>query len=1114
LSGTAASQQTGQKVSLSSTGNTVAVGAPGIVNGLTNCGKVQVYDYNGSIWVQKGQDLSGTAASQSFGNSVSLSSTGNTVAVGARSATVNGVTNCGKVQVYDYNGSIWVQKGQDLSGTAAAQNFGWSVSLSLNGTRVIIGAPSTVNGVLNAAGVVKVYDFNGYSWVQIFSNIFGSEANQAIGRTVSFSSDGRVFALGGTGTVNGIGGCGKVQVYIPDMLSISSTNINGQVRISENTGTYAGTNSGSIILEHANTNGASSLVFKASNNAATNDYAYIQYEDNTGYTPFLKYDLSAAYTTTDLCYNGISSIGSNKSLIKVGTADASINSVLCSTVSSSVNAGFSSGVYCLSFNQYNLTSASTANISYLQIQSTVNPFFTGFTFSAWINPKTITSAGCRFYLLNISSASATSNFDIYLDGDAAGAIVALIGDDSLNYRATSALSINTWYHYAFTFDNATSTGVHYRNGITSTISDFNVGTLYTGKTLTATNQTILIGTKYGYSTGGQIGATGKFAKGFNGCMNYVNMFDRALSPSEILILYNNKENSLISTEKGLMTIGIENDPGSIFNDRIALFPGGGTGFVGINTKNPAYTLDINGQNRILENTGSLAGTNSGSLILEHANLAGASSLVFRASNWTTTSDYAYIQYEDNTGCPLLRYDLSSAYTTTDLCYNGILSIGSNTSLIKVGTADASINSVLVSTVGGTIPSQLSSVNPYCLSFNQYNLTSASTAAISYAKVQSTVNPFAAGGFTFSAWIRPTTISSTNCQFYLLNISSASNTSKIDIYLDGDNAGQISALIDQDSINYKMTNTLAINTWYHYAFTFDNATSSGLSYINGALVDNTVGAGFAGKKLTATNQTILLGSKYGYPTGLQIGGAGKFAKGFHGYMNFVNIFDRALSASDILVLYNIPGYLQTTVDRGLMTIGIENDAGSVFNDRIALWPDRGTGFVGINTKTPAYTLDVSGDINASGSVRAAGVTLTSDYRIKEFVSPLDQSFNVDVLNPVSYYLKSDHSQLQIGFIAHEVQEAYPFLVTGVKDGDTIQSINYNGFIGILTKEIQALKRKDEENRDKIVAQESKIVAQESKIVAQESKIVAQESKIVAQEVRIQRLEEAVAELLKP
>jgi hypothetical protein len=47
---------------------------------------------------------------------------------------------------------------------------------------------------------------------------------------------------------------------------------------------------------------------------------------------------------------------------------------------------------------------------------------------------------------------------------------------------------------------------------------------------------------------------------------------------------------------------------------------------------------------------------------------------------------------------------------------------------------------------------------------------------------------------------------------------------------------------------------------------------------------------------------------------------------------------------------------------------------------------------------------------------------------------------------------------VGFIAHELQEHYPFLVNGIKDAEQLQSINYIGLIGILTKEIQELKER--------------------------------------------------------
>jgi flagellar biosynthesis chaperone FliJ len=79
--------------------------------------------------------------------------------------------------------------------------------------------------------------------------------------------------------------------------------------------------------------------------------------------------------------------------------------------------------------------------------------------------------------------------------------------------------------------------------------------------------------------------------------------------------------------------------------------------------------------------------------------------------------------------------------------------------------------------------------------------------------------------------------------------------------------------------------------------------------------------------------------------------------------------------------------------------------------------------------------------------------------------LNETFTVDTLRPVVYDFKP-LGKKHIGFIAHEVQEFYPFLVSGVKDGPHSQSMNYNGFIGILTKEIQVLKKKVAEQDTRI------------------------------------------------
>ena len=70
--------------------------------------------------------------------------------------------------------------------------------------------------------------------------------------------------------------------------------------------------------------------------------------------------------------------------------------------------------------------------------------------------------------------------------------------------------------------------------------------------------------------------------------------------------------------------------------------------------------------------------------------------------------------------------------------------------------------------------------------------------------------------------------------------------------------------------------------------------------------------------------------------------------------------------------------------------------------------------------------------------------------------MNDSFTVDKLKPVSYTNTLSDKQ-DIGFIAHEIQEEFPYLVTGKKDGEEYQSVNYTGLIAVLVHEIQLLKK---------------------------------------------------------
>ena len=118
-----------------------------------------------------------------------------------------------------------------------------------------------------------------------------------------------------------------------------------------------------------------------------------------------------------------------------------------------------------------------------------------------------------------------------------------------------------------------------------------------------------------------------------------------------------------------------------------------------------------------------------------------------------------------------------------------------------------------------------------------------------------------------------------------------------------------------------------------------------------------------------------------------------------------------------------------------------------------------GYVGWSNDGYNLTLAVENGYtgwSTNGNFTALKFNTTSDYRIKDNVQNLDATvYNTDKLRPVSY-LNTVSNKQSMGLIAHELQEEYPFLVDGEKDGATNQSVDYIGLIAILIKEIQDLK----------------------------------------------------------
>jgi len=136
--------------------------------------------------------------------------------------------------------------------------------------------------------------------------------------------------------------------------------------------------------------------------------------------------------------------------------------------------------------------------------------------------------------------------------------------------------------------------------------------------------------------------------------------------------------------------------------------------------------------------------------------------------------------------------------------------------------------------------------------------------------------------------------------------------------------------------------------------------------------------------------------------------------------------------------NISGFLFS----GLITAsgGIISNGDVSFNNRLYL----------------AQDLSVNGNLSVTNTITCNNIQYTSDYRIKNSIKELNTNHNIDNIRPIEY-INTILNKKDMGILAHELQELYPFLVSGEKDGKELQTVNYNGIIALLINEVKNLKK---------------------------------------------------------
>jgi hypothetical protein len=202
IDGEAPGDYSGESVSLSSDGKTVAIGAAWNDGNGVRTGHVRIFQWieSNSTWTQVGADIDGDSPDDLFGGSVSLSSDGKTVAIGAEIYPGYGDLSSNYVRIFQWieSTSTWTQMGADIDGAEySGYKSGEFVSLSSDGKTVAIGAPSSVGNVFDS-GHVRIFQWteSTSTWTQMGANIDGEAAYDDSGRAVSLSSDGKTVAIG------------------------------------------------------------------------------------------------------------------------------------------------------------------------------------------------------------------------------------------------------------------------------------------------------------------------------------------------------------------------------------------------------------------------------------------------------------------------------------------------------------------------------------------------------------------------------------------------------------------------------------------------------------------------------------------------------------------------------------------------------------------------------------------------------------------------------------------------------------------------------------------------------------------------------------------------------
>lgn len=221
IDGEAPGDRSGYQVSLSADGTILAVGAP--YNGANgnNAGRVRIYQNIDNIWTPMGQSIDGEGPSNQNGASIALNGDGTAIAVASPTNSNSNGNAAGRVRIFEFISGNWQQVGQNIDGEVTLEAFG-RVALSSDGSVLAVGIPTNnINGTVS--GGFRIFKKISNVWIPIGENVYGESAYDHFGTSVSLSLDGTVLAVGALELPSGGTGLRSGYVKVYDLSALLSS---------------------------------------------------------------------------------------------------------------------------------------------------------------------------------------------------------------------------------------------------------------------------------------------------------------------------------------------------------------------------------------------------------------------------------------------------------------------------------------------------------------------------------------------------------------------------------------------------------------------------------------------------------------------------------------------------------------------------------------------------------------------------------------------------------------------------------------------------------------------------------------------------------------------------